>query len=94
MSKEKQTTVAAVQTHLTTDTKDNVSRLTFFVEQAAKQGAQVICLPELFESVYFCTYEKDEYFRLAQPLSENASLKHFQAVARKLKLAMPVSLFE
>lgn len=94
MSQKQTTTVASIQTYFTEDTKDNVMRLSALIEQAAQKGAQVICLPELFESVYFCTFERDEFFNLAQPILQNESLKALQKLAAKLKLVLPVSLFE
>lgn len=86
--------VAALQTSFTTDTKANVGKVTELVLAAAKRGAQVILLPELFENVYFCTLEKDEYFSLAKPFAGHPTIKHFSEMARDLKVALPVSFFE
>lgn len=86
--------VAAVQTSFTTDTKNNVQKVTELTLAAAKQGAQVILLPELFENVYFCTLEKDSYFELARPADGHPTIEHFQKLAKDLNVVIPVSFFE
>lgn len=88
------TTVGALQTSFTTDTKANVQKATELVLAAARKGAQVILIPELFENVYFCTIESDEYFALAHPVHNHPTLNHFQKIARDLGVALPVSFFE
>jgi N-carbamoylputrescine amidase len=87
-------TVAALQAAFTTDTKSNVAKLTELVFEAHKKGAQIILLPELFESIYFCTVEKDEYFNLAKPVDGHPTLLHFQKIAKDLGVVLPVSFFE
>ena len=47
-------TVAAVQMQMTADVQENIQKADALVRQAAKQGANVILLPELFERPYFC----------------------------------------
>ncbi len=51
--------------------------MTDLVKEASAKKAQVILLPELFENIYFCTYEKDEYFALAKPLEGHPTIQHF-----------------
>lgn len=87
-------TFAALQTSYTTDTQSNVHRTTELVLSAAQKGAQVILLPELFENVYFCTIESDEYFALAHPVDNHPTLRHFQKIARDKGVVLPVSFFE
>ncbi|NJL24996.1 MAG: N-carbamoylputrescine amidase [Calothrix sp. SM1_5_4] len=87
-------TVSAVQTSFTNDTAGNVQKLTELVVQAAKGGAEVILLPELFESEYFCTLERDEWFALAKPVDGHPTIGHFQKLARDLGVVIPVSFFE
>lgn len=87
-------TVAALQSDFTTDTARNVRVMTEMVREAAARGAQVILLPELFENIYFCTFERDEYFALAQPVKDHPTLAHFQTMARELGVVLPVSFFE
>jgi N-carbamoylputrescine amidase len=96
MKNEKKNTirVAGLQTHFTTDTAANVERITKMVRAAAAEKAQVILPPELFENVYFCREELDEFFALAKPFEGHSTIAHFQTVARELKVVIPVSFFE
>lgn len=87
-------TVAALQCDFTTDTDRNVRRATELVQEAAKKGAQIILIPELFENIYFCTFEDDKYFALARPAKDHPTLVHFQKIARDLGVVLPVSFFE
>jgi len=63
------------------------------IREAAKRGAQVICLPELFQTQYFCQREDLNLFDLAEPIPGPAS-ERLGAVARELKVAIVASLFE
>src|ERR1700685_3382890 len=45
---------------------DNLARASERIEEAAARGAQVVCLPELFQSQYFCQREDIAYFDLAE----------------------------
>jgi N-carbamoylputrescine amidase len=93
-TKNSKVTVAALQADFTTDTARNVELVTKLTHEAAQKGAQIILPPELFENIYFCTFEKDEYFELARPMKDHPTIAHFQKVARELKVAIPVSFFE
>lgn len=86
--------VAAIQAAFSTNTKHNVSKVSEFVFQAAKEKANVVLIPELFENVYFCKEEKDEYFSLARPVEAHPTIIHFQIMAKDLKVVIPVSFFE
>jgi len=85
---------AAIQCSFSLDKKENVEKVSSFVEKAAHQGAQVILPPELFEGPYFCREEKAEFFSWAHPLEGHPTLRHFQRLAEKLKVVIPVSFFE
>ena len=87
-------TVASLQADFTTDTARNVKVMTDLVKAASAKKAQVILLPELFENIYFCTYEKDEYFALAKPLEGHPTIEHFSDLAKQLGVAIPCSFFE
>lgn len=64
------------------------------VEEAAALGAQIILLPELFETRYFCQERNYDNYRLATTLEENPAVHVLQAVARDFKVVLPVSYFE
>ena len=62
-------------------------------QKAAAQGANVVCLPELYSSFYFCQSENHDYFELAEPL-HNDSYKAFSALAAELGIVLIVPFFE
>jgi N-carbamoylputrescine amidase len=64
------------------------------VREAARKGAQVVLLQELFETPYFCKDHLASHFGLARPVSENAVLGRFQALAKELGVVLPFSFFE
>jgi N-carbamoylputrescine amidase len=86
--------VAVLQDAFTADTNDNIQKVTKWIHEAARQGAQVILPPELFESPYFCKVEDDQFFDLAQPFAGHPMIEHFQKVARDLSVVLPISFFE
>ena len=73
--------------------EENLRNAIAHVHAAAKQGAQVICLPELFQTQYFCQREDAALFDLAVPIPGPAT-ERLSAVARELKIALIASLFE
>jgi len=88
-------TVAALQLALnSSDEADNIAAVSALVEQAAGQGAQIILPPELFSGPYFCKVEDEALFALARPTAEHPSVIAMQALAAKLKVAIPTSYFE
>lgn len=87
-------TVAALQAAFGRDTDKNVKRISELVREAKSKGAQIVLPPELFENVYFCCEEKDEFFKLAKPFKDHPTLAHFSSLAKELNVALPVSFFE
>ncbi len=88
-------TVAALQLPLgSADEMDNIAAVSILVEEAARQGAQVVLPPELFSGPYFCKVEDEALFALARPTADHPSVKAMQALARTLKIAIPTSFFE
>ncbi len=90
----KNITVSAVQMHCTRDVQENIALAENLVREAAKNGAQVILLPELFERQYFCQERRYEYYRFAKPTAENDAVRHFSKLAGELKAVIPVSFYE
>ena len=87
--------VAALQLPLASwDEGENIAAVTALVEQAAREGAQVILPPELFSSPYFCTVEDEALFALAKPTLEHPSVIAMQKLAKGLGVAIPTSFFE
>jgi len=87
-------TVAATQMACTWNTAANLDKAEWLIRRAAQQGAQIILLPELFETPYFCKVQKEEYFALAKPVPNNPLLDRFSALAASLKVVLPISFFE
>lgn len=90
----KNVTVAAVQMCCDRSRQENIEAADRLVREAAEKGAQVILLPELFETRYFCQERNYDFYRLAMPLEENPAVRHFREVAAELKVVLPVSFFE
>ena len=86
-------TVGLVQMHCTPDPDENLKRAAQFVRDATRQGAQVVCLPELFKTQYFCQREDAALFDLAETIP-GPSTEVLCKVAQEAKVAVIVSLFE
>lgn len=88
-------TVAALQLDLSSnDEQENIAAVSALVEEAARQGAQIVLPPELFSGPYFCKAEDEGLFALARPVAEHPSVAAMQALAKKLGVAIPTSFFE
>src|SRR5215469_16304627 len=72
---------------------DNLHKALARVAEAAQGGAQVVCLPELFRTEYFCQREDASLFDLAEPIPGPTTAK-LSEVARKHGLVLVASLFE
>jgi N-carbamoylputrescine amidase len=86
--------VAAIQMACSPDRAANLARALAAVRDAAGQGAQVILLPELFETPYFCKDQDPKHFDLARPRRDNPALQALSALAAELQIVLPVSFFE
>ena len=89
----KNTRVALVQMACDSDTAVNLDRAADRIREAARQGAQLVCLPELFRAQYFCQREDHALFDLAEPIP-GPSTERLAAVAREEKIVVIASLFE
>src|SRR6478735_9572758 len=90
MSKVK---VGLVQMSCTANKQANFSKTIEKIKEAAAKGAQIICLQELFKSLYFCDVEDYENFKLAEPIP-GPSTDAFQKLAKELNVVIIASLFE
>jgi len=82
-----------LQSNATVDRKRNLRHTLALVEQAAGEGARIICTQELFGSQYFCQSEDHDNFRLAESVP-GPSTDAFCKLARKHKVVLIASLFE
>jgi N-carbamoylputrescine amidase len=85
--------VGLVQMRMGEDPARNMARAMEMVEQAAAEKAQVVCLPELFRSRYFCQSEDARFFDLAEPIPGPSS-EQLAALAARLGVTLIASLFE
>jgi N-carbamoylputrescine amidase len=87
------TRVALIQMACAPSTADNLDRACDFVRRAARDGAKLVCLPELFRAQYFCQREDHALFALAEPIP-GPSTGRLAAIVREEKITLIASLFE
>src|SRR5947207_6660652 len=88
-----QSGVALIQVRCGTEPDKNFARAIQFIRNAAKQGAQIVCLPELFRSQYFCQTEDHKNFELAEEVP-GRSTSALGEIARETGFVIVASLFE
>lgn len=86
-------TISVIQLNLNNTPENNLKKCLKWVKDAASKGAEVICLPELYSSHYFCQSEDTEAFALAEPLY-GVSFKAFSELAKELGVVIIVPFFE
>jgi N-carbamoylputrescine amidase len=91
---KREVTVAAMQFACGWDVDANIATAERLVRQAAKQGAQIILIQELFETPYFCIEQDSRHLRLATSVVDNRAISHFTGIARELGVVLPISFFE
>ena len=85
--------VGMVQQSCGTDIAANIAKLEKNIRECAAQGAQLVVLQELHNSVYFCQTEEAHICDLAEPIP-GPSTEKFGALARELGIVLVLSLFE
>ncbi len=85
--------IGTVQMSCTTNKEENLQKAIQGVREAAAQGAQIVCLQELFTSLYFCDVEDYDNFLLAESIP-GPSTDTLAAVAKELGVVIIASLFE
>ncbi len=93
MTTGEKTRVALVQMQCGTDPAANLEKAIAFIRDAAKQGAQIVCLPELFRSQYFCQAEDHANFALAEEVPGPTTAR-LEEIARECGVVIVASLFE
>src|SRR5678815_4079805 len=86
-------TIGIIQDHATADVASNLQRTERLVREAARKGAQIVCLKELFQSPYFCKSQHSDRFDLAESIP-GPTTDAMQRVAKELSIVMIVPLFE
>ena len=85
--------IALVQMSWSRDRAVNDQKAEALIRQAADQGAQMVCLQELYRSEYFCQHFDENHFDLAEPIPGPTTLA-LSALASELEIVLISSLFE
>ena len=93
MSDNRIVNIGLVQTRCTSDTALNMAKAINGIKDAAAKGANIVCLQELFRSLYFCDKEAYEPFELAETIP-GPSTQEFSSLAKELGVVIIASLFE
>ena len=86
--------VAATQMSCSWEIEENISKAKILIDKAAKKGANIILLQELFQTPYFCIQYDEEIFKLAQTFENNKILDQMSKIAKDLNVVLPISFFE
>ena len=86
--------IATTQMKCSWDREANVANAEKLIRDAARQGARIILIQELFETPYFCIDENSQFYDLAVAIEENQVVQQMAALARELEVVLPVSVFE
>ncbi len=86
-------TIGLVQMRCVAQPEKNLVKAIARVTEATRRGAQIVCLPELFRSLYFCQAEDHSFFKLAESIP-GPTTEALAALARKLKITIVGSIFE
>ncbi len=86
-------TVGIIQDAASDDAATNVDAAVERIREAARRGAQIVCLKELFDAPYFCKAQQCERFDIAEPIP-GPTTDRMQALARELEIVLIVPLFE
>lgn len=86
--------IAATQMSSTHTYEGNIKKADEIIKMAHENGANIILLQELFENDYFCQIEDYKNFSLAEEYENSPTLNHFQKLAKKYHVVLPISFFE
>ena len=90
----KKVTLGSIQMSMSWDKQETLDKAEKLVRKAASKGAQIILLPELFETPYFCQEKNYDFYNLATTLEENKAIKRFKPIAKELDIVLPISFYE
>ncbi len=85
--------IGLIQMSCSTDSAANLEKAIAGIREAASQGAEIVCLPELFRSQYFCRQEDAALFNLAETIP-GPSTQALSSIAKQLEVSIVASLFE
>ncbi|MGD0049632.1 MAG: carbon-nitrogen hydrolase [Bryobacteraceae bacterium] len=85
--------IGLIQMACAVDPNENLAKAEWRIREAAGRGAQIVCLPELFRSQYFCREEDAKFFDLAEPVP-GPTVESLSRLSRELKVVIVGSIFE
>jgi len=85
---------AIVQTEWTGDSESMVDKHVKYAEQAANDGARVMCFQEIFNTPYFCQVQENEHFDSAEPIPDGPTMEKMIHLARDTEMVLVVPMFE
>ncbi len=91
--KTKHINLGIIQTHCTDSKQDNTDRTIALIKNAAKQNAQIVCLQELFNTLYFCIEEEYDQFALSET-KDGPTIQKLSDVCKELGIVLIVPYFE
>lgn len=93
MNKSKKVCLGLIQMACSPEPRENIERASTKIVEAGRDGANLVCLPELFQSQYFCQKEDAALFDLAEPVP-GPSTEALSAIAKQHNLVIIVPFFE
>lgn len=90
---DKNVTIGLIQTRVSEDIKNNMQNTIVKIREAAKNGAQIICLQELYRTMYFPTDEKTDVTKLAEPIPGETTTT-LSSLAKELNVIIIAPIFE
>lgn len=91
--KSRSVRIGLVQHACSADREENIAKASLGVSEAAARGAKVVCLPELFTSLYFCQVQDPAFFDLAEP-ADGPTVNQMQRLAKELDVTILAGFFE
>lgn len=85
--------IGLIQMSCSDNVQENIEKTIAKIKEAAANGAQIICLQELFSSLYFCDVEDHDNFKLGETIP-GPTTEIMQKLAKELEVVLVVSLFE
>ena len=85
--------IGLIQMSCSENVQENIEKTIVKIKEAAANGAQIICLQELFSSLYFCDVEDHDNFKLGEAIP-GPTTALMQKLAKELRIVLVVSLFE
>ena len=86
--------VAAIQMQCDKDININLNKAEKMIREAARQQAQIILLPELFEREYFCQQRRYDFYKYATNVNDNKAVKLAITLAKELEVVLLISFYE